>query len=103
LDPLGLGHLTPEVEEASFAEWWRKVIKLVQKDKIKGINSSSSILGAWCIQRNRCVFDRDQLALGKVQQSFLQELSCWVLAGVHHLQGVEDDLRRIGSNFIFHL
>jgi hypothetical protein len=48
LDPLRLGHLTPEVEEGSIAERWRKVIKLVQKGKRKGINIAI-ILGAWCI------------------------------------------------------
>jgi hypothetical protein len=80
------------------------VIEFVQKDKRKGINSAI-ILGAWCIwlQRNRCVFDGDQPALGKVQQSFLQELSCWVLVRARHLQRVEDDLRRVGLSFIFHL
>lgn len=68
----------------------------MHKEKRKGINNAI-ILEAWCIwrQRNRTVFEGDLPAVSKVQQSFLEELTCLVLTGAHHLSilGIIDTLR----------
>jgi hypothetical protein len=55
--PLRQGYLTPAADEISFAEWWRKVLKKVQKSKRKGFNSLI-ILGVCCLWllRNKAVF-----------------------------------------------
>jgi hypothetical protein len=44
-------------------------------------------LGAWCLwlHRNRVILDGESPSMGKVQRSFLDELSLWVLAGAKHL------------------
>jgi hypothetical protein len=57
LSSIGLGDLTPFVVEQSFAEWWGKASKKVQRCKRKGFNSVI-ILGAWCLwlTRNKVVF-----------------------------------------------
>jgi hypothetical protein len=53
-----LGALTPAVDEISFVEWWRKVLKKVHKNRKKGFNRLI-ILGSWCLwlTRNKAVFD----------------------------------------------
>jgi hypothetical protein len=56
LFPLSLGALIPAVDEISFVEWWRKVLKKVHKNRKKGFNSLI-ILGSWCLwlTRNKVV------------------------------------------------
>jgi hypothetical protein len=58
LFPLSLGDLTPAADEISLAEWWRKVLKKVPKNRRKGFNSLI-ILGSWCLwlTRNKTIFD----------------------------------------------
>jgi hypothetical protein len=58
LAAFGLRHLTPTIDEESFAELWRRVSLMVSKTGKKGLNSLI-ILGAWYlwIQRNRALFD----------------------------------------------
>jgi hypothetical protein len=86
ITPFGLVHLTPRTDEASFADWWRRASKGIQKDKRKGFNSAI-ILGAWSIwlQRNRTVFDGDRPTVRKVQQRFQDDSTCWTLAGARHI------------------
>jgi hypothetical protein len=90
----------------SFADLWRKVSNNVHKEKRTGINNAI-ILEAWCIwrQRNRTVFEGDLPAVSKVQQSFLEELTCLVLTGAHHLSilGIIDTLRAVGLGSLDHM
>ena len=57
LQQLALTNLTP-TRSSSFADWWKKAEKKLQKHLRKGFNSFC-ILGAWIIwkHRNACVFD----------------------------------------------
>ena len=58
LQSLNLTHLTPSSSSVSFADWWRRSWKKVQKQHRKGFNSLC-ILGAWILwkHRNACVFN----------------------------------------------
>lgn len=40
------------------------------------------------MQRNRAVFDGESPTIGKVQRSLLDELACWVMAGVKNLESL---------------
>ena len=86
LSPIGLGQLTPLADEVSFADWWRKCSVKVHKNMRKGLNSAI-ILGAWGLwrHRNSCVFDKERPSLDRVQQTLLDELACWTLAGANKL------------------
>jgi hypothetical protein len=86
LVPLCLGDLIPAVHEISFADWWRKVLKKVPKNRKKGFNSLI-ILGSWCLwlTRNKAVFDSVNPSLCFVKSLFLNELSCWERAGAKQL------------------
>jgi hypothetical protein len=42
---LGLQDRVPSRDELSFADWWRKAVKKIQKDTRKGLNSII-VLGA---------------------------------------------------------
>jgi hypothetical protein len=83
---LSLGALTPAVDEISFAEWWRKMLKKVHKNSRKGFNSLI-ILGSWYswLTRNKAVFDGVNPSLSSVKSLFLNELSCWDRAGAKQL------------------
>ena len=78
----GLGHLILGSDDSSFANWWDEVCSKVHKDKKKGVNSVI-MLGAWCLwlQRNRVVFDKISPSISSVLRNFLDELSCWMMAG----------------------
>ena len=58
LQSLNLSHLVPGHTSSSFADWWKKSWKKLQKQLRKGFNSLV-ILGAWIIwkHRNACIFD----------------------------------------------
>jgi hypothetical protein len=49
--------LAPNIAETFFPKWWRKVVKLVPKERRHGLNSLI-ILTAWEIWKhmNSCVF-----------------------------------------------
>jgi hypothetical protein len=81
-----MGHLTPGLEDTTFADWWKKVGIQVHKNYRKGVNNAI-ILGAWCLwlHRNRVIFDGESPTISKVHRSFLDELSLWVLAGAKQL------------------
>jgi hypothetical protein len=83
---LGIGDLTPAIDEISFAVWWGKVHKKVHRSKRKGFNSVI-ILGAWCLWllRNKDVFDRVNPSLSNVKSLFFDELSCWDRDGAKHI------------------
>jgi len=58
LQPLNLTSSVPSRQTLSFADWWRKSARRVQKQHRKGFNSLV-ILGAWILwkHKNACVFD----------------------------------------------
>lgn len=89
LSPYNMGHLIPSPAEVSFVEWWGGAINRIDKDKNKGF-SSAIILGAWCLwlQRNGVVFHEEFPSIVKVLRSFLDELTCWVLAEAKQLGSI---------------
>ena len=86
LQPLNLSCLVPGRAAGSFADWWRKSWKRVQKQLRKGFNSLV-ILGAWTIwkHRNACVFDGTTPNLQGALQAFKDELHLWQFAGAKGL------------------
>jgi hypothetical protein len=90
LSPFSLGHLTPAVDEPSFAEWWRRLVIRGHKSRKKGLNSVI-ILGAWCVwlHRNKVIFNVESPSLARLQRSFLDELVCWVMAGAKNLGSLD--------------
>ena len=86
LQPLNLSCLVPRCAAGSFADWWRKSWKRVQKQLRKGFNSLV-ILGAWTIwkHRNACVFDGTTPNLQGALQAFKDELHLWQFAGAKGL------------------
>ena len=89
MSSIGLGDLTPFVVEQSFAEWWGKASKKVQRCKRKGFNSVI-ILGAWCLwlTHNKVVFDGVNPSISSVKRLFLDELSSWDKAGAKHIDNM---------------
>jgi hypothetical protein len=69
---MGLGDLTFDIDEISFAVRWGKALKKVHKSRIKGFNSVI-ILGAWCLWllRNKVVFDGVNPSISTVKRLFL--------------------------------
>jgi len=95
LSPLNLQQLVPNRREHSFATWWRKITKRVDKQQRKGVNSLI-ILGAWTLwkHRNACVFDGDSPSVSTSMRNLQLEGHLWVLAGARNLQNLE--LGRLG-------
>ena len=77
LRQLDLSRLTPN-RRSSFAEWWKKAGRKVQKHIRKGFNSFC-ILGAWTIwkHRNASVFDGVAPNLQLAVQAFKDEAQAW--------------------------
>jgi hypothetical protein len=73
---MNLADSTPQQNERSFAEWWRKTISRVSKEHRKGVNSLI-ILGAWIIwkHRNACVFEGVSPSLSKIWSELKNEQS----------------------------
>jgi hypothetical protein len=86
---MGLGDLTFDIDEISFAVRWGKALKEVHKSRIKGFNSVI-ILGAWCLWllRNKVVFDGVNPSISTVKRLFLDQLICWDKAGAKHLESL---------------
>lgn len=86
LSPLGLQRCVPSRHVASLAEWWRKSVKKVPKDKRKGYNTLI-ILGAWLLWEhcNACVFERARPCLNELLRSFRDKQHLWGLAGARKL------------------
>jgi hypothetical protein len=86
---IGLGDLTPFVAKQSFAEWWGKASKKVQRCKRKDFNSVI-ILGAWCLwlTRNKVVFDGVSPSISSIKRLFLDELISWNKVGAKHLDSL---------------
>jgi len=86
LQPLNLSHLTPSRSIDSFADWWRRSWKKLQKQHRKGFNSLC-ILGAWILwkHRNACVFDGMTPNLLRALQDFKDESLLWRFAGAKGL------------------
>lgn len=79
-------HCAPSRHERSFAEWWRKSLKKVQKVRRKGFNSLIT-MGAWLLwkHRNACVFEGSSPNLNTLYQAFKVEHHWWCLAGTRSL------------------
>jgi len=86
LQPLNLSQLVPRHTDNSFADWWKKSWKKLQKHLRKGFNSLV-ILGAWVIwkHRNACVFDGTTPNLQGALQSFKDECHLWQISGAKGL------------------
>lgn len=86
LPPIGLEHVTPDLNDICFAEW-RKATMTVEKTKRKGF-VSAVILGAWTFwnHTNMCVFDGISSLLSAAQHFFKEELQLWTFAGAQKLQ-----------------
>jgi hypothetical protein len=82
LQPLNLANLTPTSSASSFAEWWKRSEKRLQKQHRKGFNSLC-ILGAWILwkHRNACVFDGLAPNLQIAIQVFKDESQLWQFSG----------------------
>ena len=82
----GLQYRIPSPHEISFADWWRKAVKKLQKDK-KGLNTVI-ILGAWILweHHNACVFDGAQPRISGLMEAFKEEEELWCLAGARGLR-----------------
>ncbi|KAJ1286065.1 hypothetical protein BS78_03G325700 [Paspalum vaginatum] len=67
--------------EISFAEWWRKASRRIDKVRRKGFNSVV-ILGSWILwlHRNKCVFDGPSPSLLVAELFSLDEMKFWCLA-----------------------
>jgi hypothetical protein len=80
---VNLSHLVPSSNTRSFADWWRRSWKRVQKQHRKGFNSLC-ILGAWTLwkQRNACVFDGVTPNLQHAIQAFKEEAQRGNLQGL---------------------
>ena len=86
LQSLNLSQLVPRHTDNSFADWWKKSWKKLQKHLRKGFNSLV-ILGAWVIwkHRNACVFDGTTPNLQGALQSFKDECHLWQISGAKGL------------------
>ena len=71
LQPLNLASFVPTRRTLSFADWWRKSARKVQKQHGKGFKSLV-ILGAWILwkHRNACVFDGSAPSIPTALQAF---------------------------------
>jgi hypothetical protein len=90
LSPFDLGHLTPAVDEPSFAEWWRRLVFRVLNGWKKGFNSVI-ILRAWYVwsHRNKVIFNGEPPSLADLQRSFLDECVCWMMAEAKNLGSLD--------------
>ena len=86
LQPLNLSHLTPGSSIGSFADWWRRSWKKLQKQHRKSFNSLC-ILGAWILWKHRNAFVFDGMApnLQRALQDFKDESLLWRFAGAKGL------------------
>ncbi|GJN40317.1 hypothetical protein PR202_gb29519 [Eleusine coracana subsp. coracana] len=82
MSPLSLQTCVPSQHATSFAEWWRKSVKRVQKDKRKGFNSLV-VTGAWLLWkcRNSCVCEGANPCLAELLRNFRDEQHLWSMAG----------------------
>jgi hypothetical protein len=87
---LDLVSAAPKSNERNFANWWRKAMKKVQKEKKKGVNSLI-ILGAWVIwkHRNDCVFNGASPSVSSIMRDIKAEHDLWCLAGAKRLEKLE--------------
>ena len=79
--------LAPNIAETSFPKWWRKVVKLVPKERRQGLNSLI-ILTAWEIwkHKNSCVFENSEPNTLTLITRIVEECRLWRWAGASKLQ-----------------
>jgi hypothetical protein len=74
--------LSPQPDDTSFFEWWRRANETVGGAARKGLNSIF-ILGAWVLwkHRNSCVFDAAAPSLAVALSQAGEERLLWEMAG----------------------
>jgi hypothetical protein len=74
----GFAVLAPQATDSCFASWWGRIIKVVPKEKKKGMNTII-ILIAWQLWkfRNQCVFDGCHPDLGSLLQLISMQCYEW--------------------------
>jgi hypothetical protein len=79
--------LSPTLDDYSFPEWWRKVVRLTPKGRHRGLNSLI-ILAAWKIwkHRNSCVFYNGRPCISDLLRKIVEECKMWCMAGASKLQ-----------------
>ncbi|TVU39764.1 hypothetical protein EJB05_13203, partial [Eragrostis curvula] len=89
LAPLDFIRCVPSRHEESFAEWWGKARKKVQKENRKGLNSLI-ILGGWILwrHRNACVFNGALPCINTILREFENEKHLWGLTGARSLRAL---------------
>ncbi|GJN04629.1 hypothetical protein PR202_ga22193 [Eleusine coracana subsp. coracana] len=86
---LNLPALVPQLAERSFANWWRRAVRRVPKERKKGINSLI-ILVAWIIwkHRNKCVFEHLSPSVTSILRELKDEHSLWCMARAKKLENL---------------
>jgi len=86
LNPFNLADLVPQINERSFADWWRETISKVSEQHRKGVNTLIT-LGAWSIwkHRNACVFEGISPSVSTIWRELKTEHSLWCMAGAKKL------------------
>jgi hypothetical protein len=79
LQPLNLGDFIPRHKEHSFAQWWCKLLKRVEKEYKRGVNSLI-ILEAWLLwnHRSACVFEGVTPSVSSIMRALKDEHSLGV-------------------------
>jgi hypothetical protein len=64
--------------ESTLPKWWRKVARLVPKERRKGLNSLN-ILTTWEIwkHRNSCVFELARPCIPDILRQIMEECRIW--------------------------
>jgi hypothetical protein len=86
LQHVGLAGMSPQPSEASFDEWWRRVISSATSTLKGGLNSLL-MLGAWTLWRHRndCVFNGVSPRLSTALAMAMEEAWAWCMAGAKGL------------------
>jgi hypothetical protein len=82
LNQVNLKGISPQPDDRSFLEWWRRSNLVIVGAARRGLNSMFT-LGAWVLwkHRNKCVFDAAAPSLAAVVSQAREERVLWELAG----------------------
>jgi hypothetical protein len=89
LSQFGLEAKEPKQREASFTEWWKRVIEGLSKNIMKDLNSVI-ILGAWTLwkHRNSVVFDKARPSIQALMRAFEEDYQLWCFVGAKNLKSL---------------